>query len=218
MQSRSLARLSRQGFEGGLTVSERGQRGVRMQRQLSRLNVRATPLSPREHSIARFSQCAGDVFGNALPLLFNFWVKLRRVGFARHRLPNVPHDTTPPITAQEHRPVAIVGDWEAESNSRIRYENSVHANWMCAGSFWCGAAKMLRFQCGATVHFEVHSALVSPEVPQETAGGLASGQSPNRRSAAMQKSTCAQFATLPRWRPQNLYGQGWCSSTGRKNR
>jgi len=53
--------------------------------------------------VARFSQCAGDVLGNALPLLFNFWVKLRRVGLARHRLLNVPHDTTPPITAQEPR-------------------------------------------------------------------------------------------------------------------
>jgi hypothetical protein len=32
------------------------------------------------------------MFGNALPHLFNFWVNLRRVGFARRRLPNTPHD------------------------------------------------------------------------------------------------------------------------------
>ena len=148
MQSRSLARLSRQGFEGGLNTAA-STSIVASQRPRNAVISEGA-------FVARFSQCAGDVLGNALPLLFNFWVKLRRVGLARRRLPNVPHDTTPPITAQEHRPVAMVGDWEAESNSRIRYENSVHANWMCAGSFWCGAAKMLRFQCGATVHFEVH--------------------------------------------------------------
>jgi hypothetical protein len=42
--------------------------------------------------VARFLQCANEMFGNALPLLLNVLVKFRRVGFARRRLPNVPHD------------------------------------------------------------------------------------------------------------------------------
>jgi hypothetical protein len=32
------------------------------------------------------------MFGNALPLLLDFSVNLSRIGFARRRLPNTPHD------------------------------------------------------------------------------------------------------------------------------
>ena len=42
--------------------------------------------------VARFSQCANEMFGNALPLLLDFSVNLSRIGFARRRLPNTPHD------------------------------------------------------------------------------------------------------------------------------
>ena len=62
MQSRSLARLSRQGFEGCLNAVT----------SMSRLNVRATPSSSRwlpSKGVARFFQCANETFGNALPLL-----------------------------------------------------------------------------------------------------------------------------------------------------
>ena len=64
--------------------------------------------------VARFLQCANETFGNALPLLLNVLVKFRRVGFARRRLPNAPHDNSP-MPRRSIAPVAIVGGWEAEA-------------------------------------------------------------------------------------------------------
>jgi hypothetical protein len=55
------------------------------------------------------------MFGNALPLHLKFLVILKQRGFARRRLPNAPHDNS-------SNPVAMVGGWEAEYNSRTRYE------------------------------------------------------------------------------------------------
>ena len=67
-----------------------------MQRQWSRFNPPAgSAVIAEAEFIARFSQSAGDLVGNALPLRFDFWVKLRRVGFARRRLPNTPHYNSP---------------------------------------------------------------------------------------------------------------------------
>ena len=103
MQSRSLARLSRQGFEGGLNTAA-STSTVASQRPRNAVISQGA-------FVARFSQCAGDVLGNALPLLFNFWVKLRRIGFARRRLPNTPHDISPHARAGAF-PVATVGRFE----------------------------------------------------------------------------------------------------------
>ena len=69
--------------------------------------------------VARFSQCAGDVLGNALPLLLNFWIKLRRPRFARHCLPNTPHDNSPDARVGAF-PVAMVGRFEG----RVQITNS----------------------------------------------------------------------------------------------
>ena len=60
-----------------------------------------------------------EMFGNALSLHLNFWIKLRRPRFARHCLPNTPHDNSPDARVGAF-PVAMVGRFEG----RVQITNS----------------------------------------------------------------------------------------------
>ena len=70
-------------------------------------------------TVASFSQFANEMFGNALSLHLNFWIKLRRPRFARHCLPNTPHDNFPDARVGAF-PVAMVGRFEG----RVQITNS----------------------------------------------------------------------------------------------
>jgi hypothetical protein len=58
--------------------------------------------------IARFSQCAGDLLGNALPLRFNFWVKLRTGRFCSTPSSEHASSPTPAMPKEQHCLCGIV--------------------------------------------------------------------------------------------------------------